>query len=386
MNPFSYGTVVKEPYFFDRREELQRIVATLKGGNNLVLYAPRRYGKTSLVMKAIEELENAGYRCVYFDFMTIYSRESFVEMFVKAILNKQSNWKKALQSFAEFVKGVKPAFSINDQGNPEFSIEFTEPGVSDNTLDTVIDLPEKLAAGGKPTIIVMDEFSHQRLPLEQDIQKLNGENFENLLRSKIQHHQHVNYLFLGSRTHLLYDMFTNQNRPFYNSAATMSIGTLPRDETINFLTERFSQSGITLNNATAARLIEKAGEIPYYIQFLAAEVWQYTVNATKIVTEDIVDCCADKIIDLKNDFYFELFDRQTAYQKKLLKALAEDGHNIFSGEYAAKFRLSAASTTQKAVAGLINSGIIEKMDNNYSFNDPFFKYFVLRLSALRPAA
>jgi len=378
MNPFSYGTVVKEPYFFDRREELQRIIATLKGGNNLVLYAPRRYGKTSLVMKAIEELEKSGYRCVYFDFMTVYSRESFVEMFAKAMLSQQSNWRKALQSFAELVKGVKPIFSINEKGNPEFSIEFTESSMSDNTLDTVIDLPEKLAAGGKPTIIVMDEF--------QDIQKLNGENFENLLRSKIQHHQHVNYLFLGSRAHLLYDMFTNQNRPFYNSAATMSIGTLPRKETINFLIERFSQSGITLNDTTAARLIGKAGKIPYYVQFLAAEVWQYTINSTKIVTEDIIDCCADKIIDLKNDFYFELFDRQTAYQKKLLKALAEDSHNIFSGEYAARFRLSAASTTQKAVAGLINSGIIEKMDNNYSFSDPFFKYFVLRLSALRPTA
>jgi hypothetical protein len=54
MNPFSYGTVVKEPYFFNRKEEIRRIVSTLGGGNNLVLYAPRRYGKTSVVMQAIK--------------------------------------------------------------------------------------------------------------------------------------------------------------------------------------------------------------------------------------------------------------------------------------------------------------------------------------------
>lgn len=52
MNPFKYGKIVSGEFFYDRREELQRIKETLKGGNNLVLYAPRRYGKSSLVHKA----------------------------------------------------------------------------------------------------------------------------------------------------------------------------------------------------------------------------------------------------------------------------------------------------------------------------------------------
>jgi len=60
MNPFKYGTVVEEPFFFDRKDELKRIVETLKGGNNVVLYAPRRYGKTSLVIKAMDGLINDG--------------------------------------------------------------------------------------------------------------------------------------------------------------------------------------------------------------------------------------------------------------------------------------------------------------------------------------
>jgi len=68
-------------------------------------------------------------------------------------------------------------------------------------------------------------------------------------------------------------------------------------------------------------------------------------------------------------------------QKKLLKALAVSGKNVFSAEYALTFRLSAGSTTQKALSGLINSGIIEKNENDYSFDDPFFKQFILRLTA-----
>ena len=57
MNPFKYGTIVKEPYFFNRHEECDKIVSTLSGGNNIVLFAPRRFGKTSLVFHAIEKLK-----------------------------------------------------------------------------------------------------------------------------------------------------------------------------------------------------------------------------------------------------------------------------------------------------------------------------------------
>ena len=373
MNPFSYGTVVKKPYFFDRKTETERIVNVLRGGNNLVLYAPRRYGKTSLVMRAFQQLEKMGFMCIYFDFMTVYSRESFIESFSKAILKKQTNVKQGLELFSKFVKGIKPTLSFDINGQPEFSIKFTEPEATDKTLDYIIDLPNKFASFKKRYIVAMDEF--------QDIAKLNGDNFEDLLRSKIQHHEMVSYLFLGSRTHILSDMFTNKNRPFYNSADIMQLDALPRKETIEFLIKRFSVSNISIDRDTAGYLIDRAEDIPYYIQFLASEVWQEVVNSKKSIKKDIVDLCAEKILDHKNDFYFELFDRQTAYKKKLLKALSISGQNVLSNEYSRRFRLSAASTTQKALAGLIENGIIEKNRGIYNFTDPFFRLYILRLQA-----
>ncbi len=104
MNPFSYGTVVREPYFFDRKEECRRIISTLSGGNNLVLFAPRRFGKTSLIFRAIEELEKRGFICIYFDFMLFYSRESFIEAYSKAIISKRGNIQKAVKSIGKACK------------------------------------------------------------------------------------------------------------------------------------------------------------------------------------------------------------------------------------------------------------------------------------------
>jgi len=370
MNPFSYGTIVREPYFYDRVQECKRVVSILSGGNNVVLFAPRRFGKTSLVFRAIEELKKMDFICVYFDFMPVYSRESFIEAYSKAILVRQSNLQKAVKSMAAFVKGIRPKITFDQSGNPEFSIDFTEDKIAEKTLEDIIDLPEKLASSDKRFIIIFDEF--------QEINKLNGDNFEKLLRSKIQQQQNVNYLFLGSRTHLLNDMFNNKARAFYNAASLMQLNALPENETIEFLKSRFSLANITIDDIAALFLIEQAGNIPYYIQMLAAEVWQTLVSTTGELTTNVIASCAEGIVDLKSDYYFELFDRHSASQKKILKSLLVSGENVFSAEYAKRFRLSATSTTQKALLGLLESGIVEKVEGIYFIGDPFFKRFLSR--------
>lgn len=368
MNPFSYGTIVRGDFFYDRKEEGERIATTLSNGNNMVLFAPRRYGKTSLVFRVIEQLEAKGYTCVYFDFLPVYSIETFVSLYINAIEKKQNNLQRLVQIITNVVKSIRPKLTFDSGGNPEFGIDITESTVSIQTLSEVLDLPEKLAQPGKKTIVIFDEF--------QEITKFNKYGFESLLRSKIQQQQQVNYLFLGSRTHLLSDMFNNKNRAFYNSASHMQLGTLPHDDTIAYLQSKFILSGIRMEEQEALYLIEQSGDIPYYIQLLAAEIWQYMVTSQTMVTTEIIDTCTKQIVELKQDYYYELFDRQSVMQKQLLIALVQNGDNIFSATYTKRFRLSAASTTQKSVLVLMDNGIIDKTDSSYFISDPFFKRFL----------
>ncbi len=367
MNPFSYGTIVKNEHFFDRQEECSKIVSTLSNGNNIVLFAPRRYGKTSLVFKVIEELESKNILCVYFDFMPVFSIDSFVINYLDAIKKKQSNIQNFIQTFTAVIRNIRPKLTFDFSGNPEFGIDILEQSISSQTLSDVLDLPEKLSQTGKHIVVIFDEF--------QEITKFDKFNFESLLRSKIQQ-QNVNYLFLGSRTHLLNDMFNNKKRAFYNSASHIQLNTLPRDETVSYLQRQFQSSGITINRDTSMQLIEEAADIPYYVQFLAAEVWQYVVNSTSEVNSEIIKICSNKIIEFKQDYYFELFDRQSVLQKKLLKALVISGENIFSTQYAKQFRLSAPSSIQKAILVLMDIGMIDKTQNTYFISDPFFKRYI----------
>jgi AAA+ ATPase superfamily predicted ATPase len=368
MNPFSYGTIVRGNDFYDRKEECAHIVETLSGGNNLVLYAPRRFGKTSLVFKVIEQLEAEGFLCIYFDFMPVYSPESFVRLYTKALSAKQSNMEKFAQTFAGIVKNIRPVLSFDALGNPEFSINMANITIDETIISQLLDVPEKMGVSNKRKIVFFDEF--------QEVERLGDIRFENLLRSKIQTQDSTNYLFFGSKTHMLKELFNDKKRAFYNAASQMTMGSLPQKDTIEYLQNKFAGSAITLHSEIAEYIISAAADVPHYIQFLSAEIWQCMINNHTEVTKTIVDDCIVRVLSFKYDYYMELFDRQSQSKKQLLRALTISGESIFSTAYIREHRLPNAATLQRAAQDLFKDGTIEKTNGAYSIADPFFKLFL----------
>jgi AAA+ ATPase superfamily predicted ATPase len=369
MNPFTYGTVVKGENFYDREEECKRIVDTLGGGNNLVLYAPRRFGKTSLVFNAIEKLETQGYLCIYFDFMPVFSPESFVRLYTKALSSQQSNLQKFAKTFITTVKNIRPVLGLGQEGKLDFSIDFADEKVHETIVSQLLDLPEMMAGKNKRILIFFDEF--------QEIEKLKDIHFEELLRSKVQQQQHVNYLFSGSKTHIMQAMFNNKQRAFYHAASQMTIGYLPEKDTVDYLQRNFSKKNVNVSEEIAHNIISVAANIPHYIQLLAAEIWQ-NVETGSNITHEMVDKSVLQALDMKSDYYMELFEHQSKSKKQLLLALCSSGKNIFSEAYIRRYRLPTSATLQRAASGLTNDGIIDRMGNEFFISDPFFKLFLKR--------
>jgi len=370
-NPFKFGKIVYDKHFYNREKELRKILSTLSSGNNIALYAPRRYGKSSLIAKALKELEKEGYVCVHFDFMSVYSQKTFIENYSRELLKsqKKSDVKTIISGFTAFVKNIKPSVSFDQSGNPEFSLAFMENTDKEESLIEVINLPEALANDQNKYIIAFDEF--------QEITKLNGENFEKLLRSQIQKHENVSYVFFGSKTHMLKDMFNNKNRAFYNSADIMHLEKMATEDSIKFLQNAFNSSDIDLSREMAKYVIHQVDNIPYYIQFLAHQVWEYAmINSISRIDKGIVDNSLQDILDLKKDYYWELTSNQSIHRKKLLFALSRDAKELYSGKTSKKYELGPASSTQKALEVLLNEGIIEKCHDHYEFADPMYKKFI----------
>lgn len=371
MNPFNYGTVVKGANFYDREIDCKRIVDTLASGNNMALYAPRRFGKTSLVFKAMEQLEKQGFICIYFDFMPVFSLESFVRLYAKSLANKQSNLQKFAQTFVSIVKSIRPVLGFGQDGQPEFSIDFAGSTIDETIVSQLLDLPELIAKNNKRVLVFFDEF--------QEVEKLEDIHFEGLLRSKIQQQQHVNYLFFGSKTHIMQAMFNDKKRAFYHAASQMTISYLPEKDTVAFLKQNFLKKNVHLDDDTVQYIISATANIPHYIQLLAAEIWQSVENNT-VISREIVDNSILQVLALKSDYYMELFDHQSKSKKQLLNALCSDGKNVFSEAYIRANQLPTPATLQRSVKGLTNDGIIDKTGNEYFISDPFFKLFLKSFS------
>ena len=151
-NPFRYGIAVDEPYFVNREQEIHDFSKWLANGESLVIYSPRRFGKTSLILKVLKNLENEGYRTVYIDFFKVHSRIRFVELYYNAIINAMPSWEKALKKITNLVKNLRPMVTLDQNGQPIVSVQSAKDS-SNTDFSEVFDLPQKLA-GSKPWIIV----------------------------------------------------------------------------------------------------------------------------------------------------------------------------------------------------------------------------------------
>ena len=368
MNPFRYGTVVTGEYFYDRTEELKSIKNDIKNGNNLIIYAPRRFGKTSLIIKVLDELEKEGLNTIYIDFFKVHDRRKFLELYSLKILEKQHITAKGIiKQFRKFVKSIVPAVTFDEAGNPSFQIQIQSNMNNEITFEEVINLPEKIP-GNEKWIVVFDEF--------QEINKLNGENFEKQLRANIQFHKNVSYVFMGSKNHLLMNMFRDKSRAFYNIGKTLKIGKISTIEMSSYLKSRFSNFGIKITKETIEYIIDNTENIPYYIQFTASELWQNKISQNGEIKKEDVEKAVNRVVESQTDYYLEIFSNLTNNQKSLLIAISKDGSNIFSKQYLVKHNLSTISSTQRAEQRLIESEIIEKYEGNHTFSDPFFKKFI----------
>ena len=56
INPFRYGALALDAAFTDREAEIAELKADVRNGQDVVIFAPRRFGKTSLVDRVAQRL------------------------------------------------------------------------------------------------------------------------------------------------------------------------------------------------------------------------------------------------------------------------------------------------------------------------------------------
>jgi AAA+ ATPase superfamily predicted ATPase len=370
MNPFKYGTIVEDRYFTNRKKEIARFKDDLSNGTNIILYAPRRYGKTSLIMEIINDLKKNGVKTVYIDFFQVYSMDSFIQLYASKIMETSGfSVNKAIKSLKSYIRGIMPSIGLDDDGKPVLSFSYDSKIPKEYSLLDVLDLPKKLKNKNEKWAIVFDEF--------QEINRLNGEIIEKQFRSILQFHQDIGYVFMGSKTHMMLNMFADKRRAFYNIGKIQKLDKISAQEMMDYMKDRFKKGKFTFKQGIFGTVLAYADNIPYYNQYLASQIWQVAKEEEKtFIDEEIVEKAVNRVLDNQADYYYTLFDQLTSYQRSVLHAFLQEQENIYSKEYTQKYGLSSVSSTQRAMKRLVELGIVEKIEDNHVFSDPFFPIYL----------
>ena len=370
-NPFKFGKEVTGYQFYDRKaiaEELHRKL--LDGSSNVVLFAPRRYGKTSLVMRVLEELSvKDGVKGMCFDMTRVTSLARFCETYVNAVYAMVGGRRELLHLLAEYLASFRPELSVSVGGSVRIRLDLAA-SLTETSIAEALDLPEKLSRemGNVPLVVAFDEF--------QEVAALSKEfALEKIFRSCIQAHQNVRYVFLGSKTHLMKRMFADATRPFYNSAIPLPLGKPPADESREFLSTRFRDAGIALESAEQEGILSASENIPYYLQELASAVFE-TVLPDKVVTAEHLALAIEDIVAKNAELYAERMAGLSESKRAILLALATEPTAVFSDEYRHAHALPVSSTLHTALKELVEEGLVTTDESGHRLADPFFLRYV----------
>jgi len=357
-NPFKFGTVVDGNYFTDRESELIKISSFIKGENHLILISPRRFGKTSLIRKVIND---SGRRHVYLDMQLVISVEDFASQLLKRIYRIFP-----VQKLKGYIKTFRliPSVIINPvTGEAEISFK---PGSKDLApLEDVLNMVEKLGSEEKKIVIVLDEF--------QDIFRIQS-GLDRLLRSVMQNQKNINYVFMGSSESMIREIFEKKSSPFYRFGSLMTLGKITPDKFTEFLETRFAK--ITNKKKEISETILKVTEChPYYTQQLAFTVWELLGRLD--YTPDIVEIAADEIVQRHDNDFERIWNSLNRTDMRVLTGMSTGSISPLSDEFSKLYGTGASSTVFSTLQRLTNRGLIIKENSVYTIDDPFFKRWII---------
>lgn len=368
--PFVFGRAVSNEYFTDRKEETGKVVANFKYGVNTIIVSPRRFGKTSLVKRAMEKCNDKDVKIVFMDIFPSRNPEEFCRIFADAVIKQTSS---KLEEWIETAKGflshLSPRFNISNDPMHELSISFgIKPSELD--MDSILDLPEKIANEKRCRVVVcIDEF--------QQVGEYEGSiYFQRRLRSHWQHHQKASYCLFGSKKHMMNELFEKSSNPFYKFGELINLNKIERRDWVEFIMGRFKSEGKEIKESVAYKICELVEDYSSYVQQLSWLVWIKfdSENQEKIVKEAFEEMVAHCSI---------LFEQQTqnltSFQMNFLKALVNGITKDFtSKEVMEKYNFGTQGNINRLKTALIKKELIEYSNGRYLITDPILKVWLKR--------
>jgi len=360
-NPFIYGEPVDRENFADRKKELEELKTDMLSGQNIILYSPRRFGKSSLVYNALLELEDQVVS-LWIDCYGVLTKKELAEKIASEAIR---HWKTKdiLEGVKKLFRSLTPKIRLGNNIEIEFSI-----GEEERAFEESLKLPQRLAEHSKKhVVVVFDEF--------QEIAEL-GERILKKMRSEFQWHKDVTYVFIGSKRSMMEKIFRLAQSPFYNFGKHFVLRKIPREEFKEFILEKFRITEVSMDEEIVDRILELTDGHPYYTQKFCHELWYVGKLKGSLTLKDVEKAFSRLVIESETS-YIEIWDSLPLSQKRVLLAIARGEKDLYSTSFLIKYGFSSASQVQYSVRALREKELVHRINGSYEISDPFMAYWLL---------
>lgn len=349
-NPFKYGMVVEDEFFTDRTKELQNILHVLDSENHLILISPRRFGKSSLVIKAVKQTSRP---YILLNLQNVVSTEDLASKLLKEIF-KQYPWERIKHLMSHF--RIVPTISSNPITDG-IEVSF-QPFVDSNILlEDVMTMLEKVSTPEKKLIVVFDEF--------QEIMSI-AKGLDKQLRAIMQLQKQINYIILGSQESMMTEIFERKKSPFYHFGSLMRLQRIPYEDFFEYLTERLAPVLDNEAENISNEILSLTNNHPYYTQQLASQVWELAKYES--ISENVVDVAVERLTSIHDLDFERLWIGFNTKDRSIMQMLCQNQNPLQN-------RKIPTSTSFSAIKRLMKAGYVIRQEN-YEVEDPFFRRWI----------
>ena len=372
------GNPVRGKNFFKRKPLIENVWEKIESENHILLIAPRRVGKTSLMFYLFDHPKE-NYYFLYLDTESVNSENEFYKKLLSRLLT--SEFVKEKDKLFSFIKEHSPAIKkIGTDG-----VEFDTKKESDyfKEFQKIID---KLELENTKLIILLDEFSQTVENIKNDEGERKAVHFlqtNRELRQSIKDGKNIQFIYSGSIGLENIVRGINASKTI-NDITPLKLKPLSKKESIVFISLLMENVDFRLNESHIEYILKKVEWlIPFYLQLIIQTIKDiYKEENITEIAENIIDKAFEEMIEQRN--YFDpwhirlktLFkSKEYNFAKELLNNVSEkdsvDSNEI--RDLAVKNELE--DKYKDIVSSLVYDGYINNNDEikTYRFNSPILR-------------
>lgn len=372
INPFRFGALALDEAFADRKAELDELQADALAGQDVVILAPRRFGKSSLIWRASQNLIRKRALVAHVDLMTTPTLGRFAEKLAQSIHEDLATPLFRARERLRVFQGlrVSPAVTVNpEDGSLSFSFSAAaSPADLAAATEHLLELPAQIAGDRqRQVVLVLDEFQ-EVLDIDRGLPRL--------MRAVFQRQPEVAHLYLGSRRHTMERIFNDENEPFWRSAKRMELGVIDPRHFRPFITRRFGETGLQIREEAVDVILDITRGHPYATQEFCYFLWQQAAGGRVATEQDARAALAD-VLRSEDSHFTVLWGRATAHQRVLLQALAQEPGHPLASDYRRRHGLPSPASVQRALGSLEQSELVSRLRGEAWIREPFLAEWVL---------